>query len=184
MHRVHAGAKQPRRGGLDRSVVQFQRKTPRPHPSVARALREGGSASRNPPPDIAGDAGRDDRHHPPARELFHEQVQEIGLYQIQRRLAGQHFPFERRAARLIAPSWLAPVVVRMVVTPIPIGPLLLRLGFEEWMVVPVPLAQVLAVVMVFVVVPIVIVLVIAVVDAVAVVIVLPVLLLPPVVLLR
>jgi hypothetical protein len=62
--------------------------------------------------------------------------------------------------------------------------LILLLDFDEWTVVPVPLDEVLAVVMVFVVIPIVVILVITVVDAVVVIVVAPVFLLMPVVLPR
>ena len=36
----------------------------------------------------SGNAGGDDRHDPVARELFHEQVPQIGLYRIQRKNRG------------------------------------------------------------------------------------------------
>jgi hypothetical protein len=36
----------------------------------------------------SGNAGGDDRHDPIARELFHEQISQIGLYRIQRKTRG------------------------------------------------------------------------------------------------
>jgi len=76
---------------------------------------------------------------------------------------------------------LVAVVIRMMVTPIPVGVLLFHFEFEEWVVLPVVLAEVHAVGTIFVVVPIVVILVIAVVDA---LVVIPVFLLMAVVLPR
>ena len=43
---------------------------------------------------------KSDRHDALKGQFFHEQIQEIGLHQVQRRASDQHFSLERRAARL------------------------------------------------------------------------------------
>ena len=47
-------------------------------------------------------AGRNDRHHPLAGELFHEPVQEIGIHSLQRRAAGPQLIAQCSSARLSA----------------------------------------------------------------------------------
>src|ERR1700687_1165430 len=56
--------------------------------SVARILRfarsfwQGRRSGDRGSKDQSGDAGRDDRHHPLASELFHEPVQKIGIHSL------------------------------------------------------------------------------------------------------
>ena len=47
----------------------------------------------------SGNAGGDDRHDPIARELFHEQIPQIGFYRIQRKTGSPQFLVERDFVR-------------------------------------------------------------------------------------
>ena len=40
------------------------------------------------PNDLPGDARRDGRHHPVARQRFHEQIPQAGIHQLQRHTHG------------------------------------------------------------------------------------------------
>ena len=74
------------------------------------------------------------------------------------------------------------IVIRMIVTPLPIRSLILHSHLRKWPILSVSLAEVYPIGMVFVVIPIVIVPVVAVVEPVAVIVVTPVLFLPSIVL--
>ena len=67
--------------------------------SVAGEFRQGGRPAADHDPDQPGDAGRNHRHHAPARQPFHKQIQEVGLHQLQRPPARPQLPAERRTAR-------------------------------------------------------------------------------------
>ena len=52
------------------------------------------------PPDLAGDAGGNGRHHSFARELLHEEIRAPRIHQLQERTQGQQLAAHRRTARL------------------------------------------------------------------------------------
>src|SRR6185437_3329988 len=68
--------------------------------AVARTLRQAGQSSKGTPQNIAGDAGGDGWHDAFPCQFLHEQIQETGLYSIQRRDPNRQFPIERRPARV------------------------------------------------------------------------------------
>src|SRR5258708_4397266 len=83
IYRAPLGSQQSYRGGPGRSIVQFERETAGTDPSASGASGEfwqgrsaGANHSENQPRDTSGD----DRHDAISRELFHEQISEIGSY--------------------------------------------------------------------------------------------------------
>src|SRR5260370_4092897 len=74
------GLQQSWRGGLGRSIVQFERETAGTDPSASGEFWQGGSAGANHSENQPRDTGGDDRHDAISRELFHEQISEIGSY--------------------------------------------------------------------------------------------------------
>ena len=64
----------PNRRGLDRPIVQFERKAPRPASPSPCKFRQGRQAGADRGKVQSGNAGGDDRHDPIARQLFHEQI--------------------------------------------------------------------------------------------------------------
>ncbi len=71
--------------GPGRSVVQFEREAPGEAASIDGKFWQGGKAKTCNSESEPGDSRRDDRHDEVAGELFHEQIQEIGLHRLQRR---------------------------------------------------------------------------------------------------
>src|SRR5207302_6457801 len=84
------------------SVVQLERKAFGPRAVVAGALRQGRQARTPRAEGVAGDARRDDRHHPFARQFLPEQVQEARFHRLRRRhpAEDQQLSPQRRPARL------------------------------------------------------------------------------------
>jgi hypothetical protein len=80
IYRAPFGPQQPRRGGLGRSIVQFERETAGTDPSALGEFWQRRSAGANPSENQPRDTGGDDRHDAIAREFFHEQISRIGSY--------------------------------------------------------------------------------------------------------
>src|SRR5277367_748396 len=101
VHRLHAGAEHSHRRGSGGSAFQLERKAAGAYTAVARPLRQRRLAARRVAQDVARNAGGNDRDNALASELLHEQIQEAGVHQIQRRAADQYFASKRRVARVM-----------------------------------------------------------------------------------
>jgi CRP-like cAMP-binding protein len=66
-------------------IDQFERKAPGPASPSACEFRQGRQAGADRGKLQSGNAGGDDRHDQISRELFHEQIPQIGFYRIQRK---------------------------------------------------------------------------------------------------
>ena len=66
--------------GLVDQLFQFERETAGTDPSASGEFWQGRSAGANHSENQPRDAGGDDRHDAISRELFHEQISEIGSY--------------------------------------------------------------------------------------------------------
>jgi CRP/FNR family transcriptional regulator, cyclic AMP receptor protein len=73
------------------SAFQFGRKEAGPDSLAARSFWQGRHTRDRCSQDQSGDTGGNDRHNPLAGQLFHEPVQKIGLYSLQRRDASHSF---------------------------------------------------------------------------------------------
>ena len=80
IYRAPLGSQQSCRGGPGRSIVQFERETAGTDPSASGEFWQGRSAGANHSENQPRDTGGDDRHDAISRELFHEQISEIGSY--------------------------------------------------------------------------------------------------------
>jgi len=67
---------------IDQLFNSSEKRLARLHPSACK-FRQGGKAGADRGKVQSGNSGGDDRHDPIARELFHEQVPQIGLHRIQ-----------------------------------------------------------------------------------------------------
>ncbi len=85
-------------------LFQFQRKVAGTDSFAACSFWQGRDTRDCRSQDQSGDAGGNDRHNPLAGELFHEPVQKIGLYSLQRRAASPQLAAQCRLARLAVPS--------------------------------------------------------------------------------
>ena len=79
---------------------------------AAGALRHAGGHAPRSPQGLAGNARRDCRHDPLARELLHEQVQEARVHRVQRRHQGPRLAAHRRPSRLTPTLSPAPAAVQ------------------------------------------------------------------------
>src|SRR5713226_1031185 len=100
VHRAHAGAQHPDRGGPDRSAVQLQREAAGQDAPAARPVRQGREPAHQGPEDFAGDAGGNDRHDARASEFFHEQIPAAGVHRLQGWAQGQQRAAHHRLTRL------------------------------------------------------------------------------------
>jgi hypothetical protein len=76
------------KSGLDRSIVQFERKASRPASPSPCKFRQGRQAGADLGKVQSGNAGGDDRNDPIARQLLHEQISQIGFHRLQRTCGG------------------------------------------------------------------------------------------------
>ena len=65
-------------------LFNFERKEVGSDPFAARSFWQGRHTRDGGPQGQSGDAGRNDPHNPLPGQLFHEPVQEIGFYSLQR----------------------------------------------------------------------------------------------------
>jgi hypothetical protein len=72
---------------------------PRPASPSPGEFRQGRQAGADRGQVHSGNTGGDDRHDPIAREFFHEQIPQIGLYRIQRKTGNPQFLVERSFVR-------------------------------------------------------------------------------------
>src|SRR5258706_7374627 len=80
IYRAPLGSQQSCRGGPGRSIVQFERETAGTDPSASGEFWQGRSIGVNHSENQPRDTGGDDRNDAISRELFHEQISEIGSY--------------------------------------------------------------------------------------------------------
>src|SRR5258708_21281166 len=80
IYRAPLGSQQSCRGGPGRSIVQFERETAGTDPSASSVFWQGRSAGANHSENQPRDTDGDDRQAAISRELFHEQISEIGSY--------------------------------------------------------------------------------------------------------
>src|SRR5258708_23344171 len=80
IYRVPLGSQQSCRGGPGRSIVQFERETAGTDPSASGEFWQGRSAGANHSENQPRDTVGDDRHDAISRDVFHEQISEIGSY--------------------------------------------------------------------------------------------------------
>src|SRR5580704_5950094 len=89
LHQIYAGAQHPGRGRPGGSAIQFQRKAAGTNAAASGAVREARSTGADTPESFSGDAGEHDRNDAFAGEFFYEQVQEDGIYRVQREDQGE-----------------------------------------------------------------------------------------------
>ena len=80
VHRPSSGPDHPRRSRPRRSAVQFERETACPGAPAVGELRQGRQTGADHRENQPGDACRDDRNDPVAREFLHEQISKTGLH--------------------------------------------------------------------------------------------------------
>ena len=76
-------------------LFQFEREAPRTPSSSAGQFRKEWKANANRCVDQSGNPGGDDWNDPPSGELFHEQISQAGIDQLQRQDRGAPFLVER-----------------------------------------------------------------------------------------
>jgi hypothetical protein len=81
-------------------LFNSERKEAGPDPFIACSFWQRRHTRDGSPQDQPGDPGGDDRHNPVAGQLFHEPVQEVGIYTLQWRAASPQLTSERCSPRL------------------------------------------------------------------------------------